>query len=532
MSTILFEQKSPWTHVRKGNSAIYHAGHLSSSDLIFDAFSAGDIDTIEDLLLKEKLQFGVMIESDAYMFAASDRTLSFPIFYHVDTNQISNHAQNLDSDLKENSVPESILCFTAAGYVLGDKTLHQKIRIFEGGTYAFFKKQEPCHPKRYFRYTPKPALQTREEAKENLGFVFDRAILDCIILANGAPIWIPISGGYDSRLILAKFHEHKYDNLHCFSYGKANNDEAKIALQVTEKLGIKRHMIAAHSQTAYDLYHSKTQKEYQDFCHGYYRIPSYVEFESIYSLKKTGLAAEGSFIINGQTGDFICGDHIPAVLYENDTPTVQTLLNFVIQKHFGMWIPLKTKDNIAVLEKLILSVLMPIDPELSEKENLIRQYELFEWQERQCKLVVNSGHLYDFYGYKWALPFWHSDVIDFFQALPFDMKYKRNMFLEYFKDYNYRGIFDIPKAQVKIWRPQQYWIILAAKLIELSQGKEAKSDFYKKMSYYGHFGNQYALFDHKKYLEHYKDIRNIISLTLYDFLESHDLDFPKPLVKR
>lgn len=532
MSAIIFEQKSPWMTLRQGNSAIYRAGHIASSDMLFYAVSAGNIEEIKRLLLREKLQFGIMIETDEYIFAATDRTLSFPIFYHTHTGNVSNHAQLLDADLKQNTDSENVLCFASAGYTLGNQTLHKNIAIFESGGFCFFEKNNPIPPQRYYRYAPNPVPQTREEAKEKLGHIFDRAIQDCITIADGAPIWVPISGGYDSRLILAKLHEHKYDNLHCFSYGKTNNDEAKIALQVTEKLGMKRHMIAAHSQTAYDLYHSSTQKEYEEFCHGYYRIPSYVEFESIYSLKKSGLTTEDSFIINGQSGDFISGDHIPAALYENKNPTLQTLLDFAIQKHFSMWIPLKTPENREILEKMILNVLLPDDPELSEKENLIRRYESFEWQERQSKMVVNSAHVYDYFGYRWALPLWHSDVMDFFETLPFDMKYGRNLFLEYFKDYNYKGVFDIPRAQVKTWQPHQYWIILAAKMIELTRGNDAKADFYKKMSYFGHAGNQYALFDHATYLKHYKDIRNMISLTIYDFLLNHDLDLPKPMVKR
>lgn len=532
MSAILFEPKTPWTKYEHKDCVVYKAGHFSNLDEIIQAVAKNDIALLEKLLLGEKLQYGLMIAANDTIFAATDRTLSFPIFYHSQTNRISNHAQYLDAKLKENIDKDALLSFTASGYTLGNTTLHKDIRIFEAGTYALFKTSDPVKTKRYYIYAPKPTPQTPQTAQNNFGKAIDRAIADCISCANGAPIWIPISGGYDSRLILAKLHEHKYDNLHCFSYGKNNNDEAKIAKQIADNLGMQWHMLPAHSQTARALYQSPARAEYERLVHGYYRIPSYVEFEAIHLLKESGLTQDGSFIINGQSGDFIAGDHIPAALFENDNPTKETLLNYAFHKHFSMWTPLKTPKNTKAIQDFIQELLLPNDTTLTAKENLIRQYESFEWQERQCKMVVNSAHVYDFFGYNWVMPLWHSDIMDFFVSLPFELKYGRKLFLDYFKAYNYRGVFDIPRAQVRTWQPHEYWVILAAKAVEIFKGEHGKADFYKKMAYYGHAKNQYSLFGKEMYDAHYKDIRNMISLAIYDFLENHNLDLPEPLVAR
>ena len=56
--------------------------------------------------------------------------------------------------------------------------------------------------------------------------------------ANNRPIWVPLSGGLDSRLILCKLHESGYKNLNSFSYGLKNNSESLIAKYVSKSLNI------------------------------------------------------------------------------------------------------------------------------------------------------------------------------------------------------------------------------------------------------------------------------------------------------
>ena len=57
--------------------------------------------------------------------------------------------------------------------------------------------------------------------------------------SNDKTIYIPLSGGLDSRLIIAKFHEKKYKNIKAFSYGLKNNADALIAKKVADHLDVK-----------------------------------------------------------------------------------------------------------------------------------------------------------------------------------------------------------------------------------------------------------------------------------------------------
>ena len=75
--------------------------------------------------------------------------------------------------------------------------------------------------------------------KIQLSTIIDNIFENIINKANNRPIWIPLSGGLDSRLVLCKLHEKGYTNLNCFSYGLKNNSECLIAEKIAKTLNIR-----------------------------------------------------------------------------------------------------------------------------------------------------------------------------------------------------------------------------------------------------------------------------------------------------
>ena len=40
-------------------------------------------------------------------------------------------------------------------------------------------------------------------------------------------------------------------------------------------------------------------------------------------------------------------------------------------------------------------------------------FEVWDWQERQAKWIVNSVRNYEFYGYEWRMPLWYNEIMDY-----------------------------------------------------------------------------------------------------------------------
>ena len=95
------------------------------------------------------------------------------------------------------------------------------------------------------------------------------------------------------------------------------------------------------------------------------------------------------------------------------------------------------------------------------------------------------------------------------------------------QDWNYKGLFDEMSAEPEPWITNKNRIIWTARLMGLLKGHDAKSDYYKKMAYYNDSHWQYALFGKDLYDKHYKNLRNMISLSVLQYLQEHNIDSPK-----
>ena len=528
---IKFEKKYPWKFGKKNELRVWSAGEFHELNELCNLLSglSDNAKAISDFLKQQKNCFGIMISGRDFFFASVDRVRGYPIFYHPYSTRISNHAQNIEPDLNTRNVDSrSLMEFAMAGYVTGAETLLPDVKVLQAGEWLCYEKGDQ-RPKihTYYQYSPRPKPCKYDDALKGLGDVLDEAIQRSLSSINGAPVWVPLSGGLDSRLMVAKLQEHGCENLHTYSYGLRNNFEARTAKRVAEIADVPWQMIAAEPQNGRNTYNNPTRVAYEEFSHGYGCITNYTEFESVFHLKRQKIVPDGAFIINGQTGDFISGGHIPEHLYSSPNTSLDEIFEYFIDKHFSMWTPLKSEKNKILLKEKFKQLLLLERPDLDDITNLMRQYESFEWRERQTKMVIHGQRCYDFFGYQWALPLWDSDVMDYFENLPLEYKLHQNLFKDYLRQYNYKGLFDFPSAAPHNWAKHQYWILVFGFLLGKISGQESKENFYKKMLYFGSAHYQWALFGPEQYKTHYQNIRNMISLCILDFIESKKLDFPK-----
>ena len=161
----------------------------------------------------------------------------YPIFYTSDTSCVIGNDARAVRDVAGLSKPDldSICEAAMSGFVTGTNTLIEGLQQLEPGSVLFAPAgNRTVSTIRSFIY--QPSSHQTESFSANSGSVFtssvDAAIDRILLQAENSPIWVPLSGGFDSRLVLAKLKSRGCINLHSFSYGPTGNSDAIVARDI------------------------------------------------------------------------------------------------------------------------------------------------------------------------------------------------------------------------------------------------------------------------------------------------------------
>tara|TARA_Y100000590_G_scaffold292814_1_gene329750 strand:+ start:66793 stop:68421 length:1629 start_codon:yes stop_codon:yes gene_type:complete len=488
-------------------------------------------DILKKILISQRGHFSFILKYYDYIFAAVDIVSSYPIFYSFNNKQIiiSNSAGKLKNKYTlNNTEPNALFEFYSSSYVTGENTIYSNLfKIRPGEMLCINSKKNSYNFENYFSY--KPTIDQNQNKKEvkyldELDKIMNSIFLDVIEKANGDPIWIPLSGGLDSRFIASKLKSLNCPNLFAFSYGPKGNYEAKAAKKVAKILEIPWIFIKSKPSLTKKLFQSSKRKEYWNYSSGYYCLPSMMEYEAICQLKRKKILDKNSIIINGQTGDFITGGHIPKYLIEKGS-TVSDLIDAIIDKHYSIWENNHENRLIEIKKKIVETLGLNNKKNLSPEE-LASYYECWEWQSRQSMAVLNGQRLYDFYEYRWMLPLWEKSLVSFYKTVPLKLRLDQNLFLLYLNKFNYRNLFMNYRSENRRWNfPMSIFLkvlSLTFRILNLNN-----NNVYKYFSYWSHYSNQYSFYGIMYFINNIKravvppQARGVLALGVERWLEEN-----------
>lgn len=520
------DPKHHWTQQQKTAVTLYFKG---DKDFALELLET-KLENISGTLQENQRFTSGVIETNDNIIAWTDHIRSWPIFYSQKGDKffISNNARNVKNDANLSSVNDtSCLEFAMAGYVTGKDTLYNDLFCLQPGEYLIWNKNtKKLTITRYYRYTPilTDTTQDWDTNKHTLNELLDTITRNIIERAKGRPIWIPLSGGLDSRIILCKLHEHGYKNLHTFTYGPKFNFESKVAKKVAEKLTIPWVFISPTKSQIRRYFESDIRKYFWRTTDGLKAIASMREFSAIMNLREQSLVPDDAIFINGQSGDYITGGHISHHWTSNKNHEPSDLFTVLINKHYTLWKNINAPNDIEAVTSKIPE-LLPKDWEKANKpEEWASIEEQWEYDGRQVCLVANGQRIYDFFGYDWEMPLWEKSLVDFCETLPLEQKTGQALYKQYLKEYNYIGLF--PETEPNIWRwpVPMLWVLPIAQIIGRVLGKNRKQNFYALMRYHGHYSNQFYSFPWNIHLITYKNARNVMSLNVRQWIiESTDI---------
>jgi asparagine synthase (glutamine-hydrolysing) len=464
-----------WTLFQKKSINFWFAGYLTNNktveDLIKDLIDFQQSNQINIIVLSNWVKtlsghFAFVVESDEdWCFSAVDRVCSIPLFEKKTSEGYL--FSNCASYLKEENLninQNSLLEISMSGFTLGRRTLYNDLSRFLAGECSLFVKGK-LHRDYYYSYLPQPIISDEEVLINKLTSALLIALNKTIKDVYGRQIVVPLSAGNDSRLIASGFRELGYENVTCFSYGRKGNYEVKTSQEVAKRLKYKWIFIEDKLKSKREFFLSEIYRKYVEDFESFSSVPNIQDVYEIYELKKLGVIDKDALIINGNTGDFISGGHIPSDLEINKSTS--SINNFCwdsfLEKHYSIWRKLRSEYN----DKIIIDGLKQLfslrfDASINNELNDYSVIESMELIGRQSRYVMNQQRAYEFFGYEWRLPLWDVDLLDFWKKVPPEYKINQKLYKKTLIENNWGDVWLDIKVNNKKVRPYSLFFIRAA----------------------------------------------------------------------
>jgi asparagine synthase (glutamine-hydrolysing) len=528
---VIIDNDYGWKYIRVGKYNVQYIGNYKYLKTLIKSIVAlgsnPSHEKIDNILSRLTMPTAVIIESVDVVIAFTDYFRSYPLFYSNYKNGfISNSARKINEligggEWDRLSSRELIM----TGYVTGSKTLIKGLNQLQSGERMIVNISNDCIDiSRYYRYQSIDINESRSDSDwvDELDEVMNNVTKRMIKHSNGRRIQVPLSAGLDSRLIVCKLHEAGYDNLQTFSYGSPNNWESRGAKMVANRLNIKWKSITTDRKEARRMFWSEDRKKYWKFADGLSALPNFQEYYPLLKMNRNKDLSEDDIIINGQSGDFISGGHLPIELTNNGA-NIQSLTNIILNKHYALWKNLMNEETLKIFEKKIVKLMGVNTSSKLTSSQLLSLYEQWECEERQSKWVIHGQRVYDYFGYDWHLPLWDIELVRFFQRVPYHLKFDQCLYKLWLQRWNYKKLFVDFDPIVWQWPGLKLSVVPMAKVTQLLFGNNAKKSFYELLYYWGHTSEQYAPYTYSEYLKNMKYIRNSISMNGYTWAKENSL---------
>lgn len=502
---ICFEHKTPWVK-HSFKTGIVYATETIRKDSCFEVLSklnssipADNRAIINDWLKLIENHFAIICcYKDGY-FAATDRISSYPVFLGNDGNsfKLGNHAPRLvSSSTTTERDPDGCLSLAMAGYVVGKRSTVKGLRTLTPGEAVIIRKNETTSWE-YNKYLPGSKISDQSKTKlENELAETTLSILDNIrVKANGRQIAVPLSAGFDSRLVASGLRYLGTKDLLLFSYGLQNNFEALTARHIAEKLNAEWHYVPLSIHQQRQFYLSSTYKDYLNFAHNHVSTPFQQDIYPVHKLREQGVFDADTIIINGNTGDFISGGHIPPFLQSSSSKVqASRFIESFLNKHFFLWENRFSAEQYNQMGEILLSELKEDELEFDGLPGYAL-WERMEFLNRQSKYVISGQRIYDFFNLDWELPLWHDAYLNFWSKVPLSLKANQKLYKEMLWKQNWGGVWsNIPVNNKKI-TPR--WIVplrFMAKAACAPFGKKTWHQMEKRFfAYWMDWGGNYAI---------------------------------------
>ncbi|MBN1987419.1 MAG: asparagine synthase [Prolixibacteraceae bacterium] len=373
---------------------------------------SGSAAAIQKLATQLNGQFSFVVKRHSEVWLACSPTWSYPVFYchNNDETIVSDDPDEIVKQLQSPEIdPFSKNYFLLFGVTPQNSTLVKQLKQVQPGEMVILNKQQTQHSF-FFDVADEIPLQKVGEEKlhQSVLALFEKYYR----FVKNKHVLLPLTRGYDSRLLACLLKEFGHTNVLCATWGRKDNVEVATAQKVAGKLGFP-HIFIEYNREMISGFPAKKQfPDYAKYAGHFSSMPFLQDYFAINYLKKNQLISEKTVAMPGYSGDFFAGSHLDAKLKTADN---RYLISKMVNQYSSTY-PLKNRLLKEVEEYIQRNFLANKAAEPWQK------YEQWDFRERQCKFISNANHAWFYFGFESVMPLFDKEFINFFKPVPLEQK--------------------------------------------------------------------------------------------------------------
>ena len=391
----------------KGYAYINNA-YLEGKSLLDYFLNIDDKTNLKNLLAEINGVFQIIIKSEDSIFAAVDKFGSYDLFYALKgENLIVSDSVKIISNqtgykkINENGKKD----FIYSGFILNGETLIENIFSIKAAQCLTFKTSIKLEKYYSTKFNVKK-YNSYNEIKKEFDEVVHKVAKRLVASLKGQEVYIPLSGGADSRFMLLLLNKMNYKNVTCFSYGSFILGERKYAKKLAHNSGFKYIDMPYKRRNWKNLFKHKNNIEYFKYASNYQCMSHLFDY---FAANK--IAKKDYIVIPGHFGS-VTENQFSDILSKKE------VIKFFIKKYMFFY-----NDN--EIKNYLYKRVSNSFSGYNEKSNIYEQLKVFDdtaYETYRSKHILKALKPYEINSFKWRLPLVDNDIIKFFNSL--DIKYK------------------------------------------------------------------------------------------------------------
>ncbi len=362
--------------------------------------------------------FAVIINLPNQVLAAVDKYGVFELYYSLLKGNlfISDYVEEIIKETNQKKINiEGKKDYLYCGFIIKGQTLIENIHSLPASNFLHY--QDKLTILRYkFGFYEAPIHMQYHEQKKLFDEVVHKVARRFVSSLDGKEVYVPLSGGADSRFIILLLKKMNYQKVTCFSYGNILFGEDKIAKKVALKNGYSFINIPYKRKLWKELFKKSFHKPYLIHGSNLSYIPHLMDYFAALKLK-----GKDVIIVPGHIGSV-------AESYVFKNYTKKDMINKVIDKYMFYY----SRSDKKIYNYLYKRV-APYFDEILVNDTVYKKNEIYN---QVAYELYRSNHIfralkpYDYQKLSWRVPMMDEDIITFMDSLPLEDKGKEKIFFK------------------------------------------------------------------------------------------------------